>query len=498
MKTRGPQHGSMVLLMICAVLLVSALASHPAHGKEGRTWAVVVGIDEYLKDVTPLNCAVNDAESFTRTLTEKAGVSENTVFLLTTKSKSGNRVPDKSNILRWVTYVKTNARPEDTFFFFFSGHGMDMDKETFLLTYEADPQSKETLETSSLKVSDLRKLIMEMPVPRVLLFVDACRNDPRSGKGEKDNKMTGVQAKSLIIGGRNQMAKNDSGSGFSLTFFSCKVGERSYEWTEQGMGFFTYHLIKGMNGAASNDNGNVTLGSIRGYIAKSVPQALQKERGSLLQNPWVKGDESADADEWILCRGAGAPGTPRNQVPVATPATGAQAPDREDSLDPYPQAPDRAQAGSHRDHGDDYMMRKKIDKAIGEYREALRWDPDYLAVYESLGEAYARAGDFDSAVTTYSKALAKNPRGTEYYVKRAAAYGKKGDFEKALIDLDRALTLSPRSTMTLFQKGSVFESMKRKSEALAAYKKCLEVAPPSDEGIRQKAKEKILQLGGTP
>jgi uncharacterized caspase-like protein len=482
------------LIIACALLLALALSLDAAAAKEARTWAVVVGIDEYLKEVSPLNCAVNDAENFKKAIMEKAGLAESNIFLLTTRSKSGNRVPDKSNIIRWVSYVKSNAGPDDTFIFFFSGHGMDMDKETYLLTYEADPESKETLEMSSLRVTDLRKLINEMPVSKVLLFVDACRNDPRSGKGAADNKMTDIRAKSLVITGRNSVQKGRSGASFALTFFSCKVGERSYEWTEQGMGFFTYHLVKGMNGAAADESGNVTLGSIRDYIAKTVPQTVQKERGKISMSPWVKGDASADSDEWVFCRGAEAHRAPRKETPIVQATHNDEKPLKDDTLEPYPQSPDRNQAGIHRDRGDDYVMRKKYDQAIGEYREALRWDPGYLAVYESLGETYTKAADFNGATGAYSRALAIKPDSADFFLKRGIAYGKRGDFEKALKDVNKALEINPKYASAYFQRGSICETLKRTSEALDAYRKCIEIAPPSEEELKEKARARILKI----
>ncbi|MHC9541254.1 MAG: tetratricopeptide repeat protein [Vulcanimicrobiota bacterium] len=482
------------ILALAALFIVMPLQAAFAV-KTGSKWAVVVGINEYLKEVTPLQCADNDAESFRKVLIERAGFDENNVFLLTSKSKRGNRVPDKSNIIRWMSYVKSNAGPDDTFVFFFSGHGMDKDKESYLLTYEADPYSRDTLTLSALSVSDLRKILMEMSLSRVLLFIDACRNDPRSGKGSDDNVMTDLLSKNLVIAPGASCQKGNSECSFSLTFFSCAVGQRSYEWSEKRMGFFTYHLLKGLNGAAADRSGNVTLASLRRYIARAVPEALQKEKGNdFLQNPWVKGEESALAGEWIICRGAGAAETHDRKGGAAQLSPQKESLTIEDSLKPYPEAPDPYQAGIHRDRGDTYMLGKNYQKAVHEYREALRWAPDYMAAYESLGEAYVKAGDYENATAAYSQAVAINPRNAECFLKRGISYGKKGDFTKALSDLDKALELKPDYAVVHFYRGSILEAMKRSSEALDAYRRYIKTAPPEEEDEKQSAKARIVQL----
>lgn len=460
-----------VLLIALALFVMPFILRRKADAERGgRKWAVVVGINEYMKEVTPLRCAVSDAENFKKALVEKAGFADGDVFLLTTKMKSGNRIPDRSNIVRWISYIKKNAGPNDTFIFFFSGHGMDMEKESYLLTYEADPYSKDTLEVSALKVSDLKKVILEMPTPRILLFIDACRNDPRSGKGDEDNKMTDSQSKNLVIkpGTSSQIGRADE--SFCLTFFSCNVGQRSYEWTEQGMGFFTYYLVKGLNGDAADERGNVTLASLRKYLADGVSTALQRERGkSMAQTPFVRGEKSPDADEWVFCNRVRAPKSGGKQLSVTMPVSQGGKTLLPNSFTPYQSAPNVDEACKHKDWGDDYILKKDFNNAINEYIEAIRWDPKDTDAKERLGGAY---------------------------VKRGIAHYKKSDWDSALADLNKALEIDPKCALAYFNKGLVFENTQRYSEAVSAYKKFLEVAPSTEEEKIKIAREKIKQLSG--
>jgi hypothetical protein len=63
-----------------------------AYGEE-RKWAVVVGINTYMKEVTPLRGAINDAEQFGRALIQYGGFDERNVFVLTSEMKKMTRLP---------------------------------------------------------------------------------------------------------------------------------------------------------------------------------------------------------------------------------------------------------------------------------------------------------------------------------------------------------------------------------------------------------------------
>lgn len=271
-----------LLALGASVFLYTLIAQPISAGKEGRKWAVVVGIDKYKNEISELHCAVNDAKEFKKALVGTAGFKDDDVFLLTSE-ESGKRSPEKGYIVQWLSYVTGESAPGDTFVFFFSGHGIDMEHESYLLTMEANSFSADTLDATALKVSDLRKYLGNMKAGTILMFIDACRNDPRSGKGDKDNPLTSGFSKNLIIAG----GKQSGGSAqFSATFFSCQVGQRSYEWKDKSMGFFTYYLVNGLKGGAKDSGGSVTVNSLERYLGHQVAEAVKREQGSK-QEPWV-------------------------------------------------------------------------------------------------------------------------------------------------------------------------------------------------------------------
>lgn len=320
------KHRLIAIYLSAIILIAPLILSVRAPGEEhkGQTWAICAGINDYMKNVTPLHCAVNDARETGKALTEACGFKKENLVLLTTDQRESN-IPTKVNIARWISTVREHAGPDDTVVFSFSGHGIQMDDEGYLLTFEADPMSEETLDASCLKVSDLRKWLSKMKASRIIVFMDACRDDPRSGAstkhprcgqdlamgsrgielaeepkkpGGKNNPLTDKFAKGFVLG-----APADSGGAagqrLSATFFSCDVSQRSYEWVEHGMGFFSYFLVKGMRGGAVDSSGNVTLKTLESYVAPMVSGNVEKERRTK-QNPRIFMQGGAEVQKWVV------------------------------------------------------------------------------------------------------------------------------------------------------------------------------------------------------
>jgi tetratricopeptide (TPR) repeat protein/uncharacterized caspase-like protein len=486
-----------VFIIMLITLLLMQCRDAGAESK-GRRWAVVVGVNEYLNEVTPLHCAVNDAMKFKDALIESSGFEEKDIFLLTT-DQPGNRKPMKANIIKRIAYIKAEAKAEDTFIFFFSGHGMDMEKQTYLLTYEADPYSKDTLDMSSLKVSDLKAILEGMPTEKILLLIDACRNDPRSGKGDVPNPLTESQSKGLIIKPAAMAAPKSPGAHFSLTFLSCKVGQRSYEWSEEGMGFFTYHVVKALKGAreARDSRGQVTLGSLKRYLGKEVPEAVKRERGqAMAQDPWVNGDASADADDYVLAMsGAGSlsQGTHSSgNLPPFKPASftasnSEPAKDKTVHLVPPERGGSPSSSSSPADFadnatdylalGDDYLNKRDYNNAIADYNRAAAASPKSYKVYQQRGIAFREKKNFDKAVADFEKSLALEPNNASLYRDIGKTYEDRRDLEKALSFYDKAIALDPRDSKAYNRKGTTYKIMNKFDEALENYSKAIEIDP---------------------
>jgi tetratricopeptide (TPR) repeat protein len=75
------------------------------------------------------------------------------------------------------------------------------------------------------------------------------------------------------------------------------------------------------------------------------------------------------------------------------------------------------------DKGDD-------DRAIAEYNEAIRLDPQSAQAYSSRGLAYDHKGDLGRAEPDYSEAIRLDPKYAQAYFHRGNAYYQKGDDDR--------------------------------------------------------------------
>jgi tetratricopeptide (TPR) repeat protein len=83
-------------------------------------------------------------------------------------------------------------------------------------------------------------------------------------------------------------------------------------------------------------------------------------------------------------------------------------------------------------------------KAIAAYTDAIRLDPKAEANYYGRGECYARTGEFKQAIADFTDAVRLEREAAYQYVWRASSYAEKGEHGEALIEFTNALQLDPK------------------------------------------------------
>jgi uncharacterized caspase-like protein len=289
--------GLMGLSLLLLTAFTPAWANTPWEA--GKKYALVVGIDDYQNEsVTDLKCATSDAKLFKETLVKQARFPEDNIFLFTTGSVGENSQPSLTNIVFRLEWLREIVGPGDTLVFYFAGHGVSMDSETFLLTQEADQRSKNTLMVSSLPGKALNMLLKDAGAQNTLVLLDACRNDPTAGRGDVNNTLSETMARGLVF--KPLPAANPGLERNTATVFSCSEGERSWEWGDKNQGFFTYYLSEALSSGAYDPEGKATLKSLVSYLREKVNTAATREANQA-QTPMLK-YEGPGADKWVLAR----------------------------------------------------------------------------------------------------------------------------------------------------------------------------------------------------
>ncbi|THI90449.1 MAG: hypothetical protein CAF41_003510 [Nitrospira sp. CG24A] len=189
-QTERIGHPTGLWAVLTAALLLPMMVL-PAAATEGKRVAFVVGIGSYdnLSTDRQLKNAVNDADGVSAKLTE-----------------IGFRVTKAPNLTRQLFNVEwqkalDSLTTEDTFVLFFSGHGVQIEGENYLLPRDIpfiEYGMSEYLKRESISVNQLLdNLTMgdRQHPKRVVIILDACRDNPLVPPGMKSIKTPSGLAK---------------------------------------------------------------------------------------------------------------------------------------------------------------------------------------------------------------------------------------------------------------------------------------------------------------
>jgi tetratricopeptide (TPR) repeat protein/uncharacterized caspase-like protein len=529
---------TMIIRRLPIILVLLALlspAGAPAATDNANKYAIIVGINNYeSQEIPPLYCAVSDARAMCDFLVKKMGFDEERIFLLTSDGKSQKSRPNRGNIAGAMGKVVQAIKPGGTFLFFFSGHGMNKEGESFLLTQEANPENKFSLGETALMVSRVRGYIEEMKADRVLVMIDACRTEIGGKKGSQKNSMSPEFAKSLLI--RAAGADKDSAGQVraSATIFSCSNGESSYEWSEKDNGFFTYYLLRGLGGEAVDGSGRVTLNSLESYLSGKVRTAVKVQRGES-QTPWME-RSGVNPGAWALVSEGPAAATaaskpaatihetssvPKKNVTIVGPPTGEKqsvavvvttTPAKQQLAKTGDTARNRQDLDALLAKADALIDGNDNDKAIEECTGAIAKNPGSPELYSKRARAYYNKGDDENcskdiakafslgsnlaesynlsgnlkvvwkkdtqgALNDYDKAIKLNPDYFTAYCNRGNAYYNKRDYDKAIEDFSKAITLKPDYALAYYSRATVFNMKKEYDRAIEDYSKAISLKP---------------------
>jgi len=128
-------------------------------------YALVIGNDKYLS-APKLNNAVEDAKSIAENLT-----------------KVGYKVTLKSDIKEKemkaaLRDFKSKLTSGDEAFFFFAGHGIEINNQNFLIPIDTVGGSAEQIRDEAIALNQILQDLGEQKVKLTIAMIDACRNNP--------------------------------------------------------------------------------------------------------------------------------------------------------------------------------------------------------------------------------------------------------------------------------------------------------------------------------
>jgi tetratricopeptide (TPR) repeat protein len=246
--------------------LASQATAAAASAPGGQTYALLVGISKYAKPELALQFAHADASVFAKLLESPrgGGVAADHILLLTDEKATTAAVRNG-----FQDFLKRRASKNDTVVILIAGHGtveVPGSKNAFILTYDSDPQD---LKSTALPMAELQSLFEDQlsKVGRVLLFVDVCKAG------------TIGTIHNTSVSSNVQQLGDVEGDLFGL--LASRPKEVSLEGPQfgGGHGVFSYYVIKGLEGAADqNQDGNVDANELIKYVTEQVQTATNDKQ----------------------------------------------------------------------------------------------------------------------------------------------------------------------------------------------------------------------------
>lgn len=404
-----------------------------------RSWAIVIGIDDYAR-WPKLGYAANDAQAIADTLRTQFDFPSTNIIVL----KNGDAT--RNNILAAFhdRLAHGGLNRNDRVFVFFAGHGATQRLASgrelgYIIPADSDPQR---FASDAIAMSDIQNIAESLPAKHVMFVMDACYSGLGLTRGAGTTAFLRENARRtarqmLTAGGADQQVADSGPDGHSV---------------------FTWVLLQALAGQGDlNGDGLITGTELAAYVAPTVSGISQQTPafGSL---PGSQGGEfvfqiphreefltaatqqlSNDAIDLNRQAEAARPADDTRPV-LVTNLQGAQ----EKLVVPSAGAvSDRERAQRANDRGLQLYKEKRYAEAEAEFTEALKLRPDFALAANNLGFLYYRQARYPQAVRWLENTVKIDPSRAVAYRNLGDAYRQVDDKEKAARAYRTYLELQP-------------------------------------------------------
>jgi tetratricopeptide (TPR) repeat protein len=98
---------------------------------------------------------------------------------------------------------------------------------------------------------------------------------------------------------------------------------------------------------------------------------------------------------------------------------------------------------AYNNRGNAYMTKGEYDRAVQDYDQSIKLNPNYARAFNNRGVAYQKKGEYDRAINDFDQSIKLNPQYANAFANRAQTYLNKGEYERAVLDYDEAGRLKP-------------------------------------------------------
>lgn len=387
--------------------------------------ALVIGNDSYVS-AGVLKNARNDARSVAKVL---GGLGFDVV-----KLEDVDAAALDSAVVSFVQDVKQN----DILFFFFAGHGIQIEQSNYIVPINVRAKSEVDLRHSCYGIDRVLDHFETSGARLSLIVIDACRNNPLR------------RTRSAGAG----LAPVDVRLG-TLIAFSAGPGQTADDNPRERNSLFTKHLVR-------------TLREPLDLLAvfRKTRELVYRESGGA-QRPWIHEDligevSLVSAPHVASARPASHDDTLTqgrrffNRGDYSSAAKAFELARREDPENPF----------AHNGAGAAYLQIGEFARAVECFKRALGLRPGYAAAHYNRGLAYLRNAQYQLAIDDFTWAIEDEPLNPTLFNLRGRAYFAVRNYRAAIDDLTRSSELNPSDPLPLHTRGLVYYRLGNLDKAL--------------------------------
>lgn len=238
--------------------------------------AILVGIESYAELPGAVH-AEKDAAS-ARKFFRALGLADRNIFSLS--GAKATRTGLEKVVEAWLP---NNLSAGQRVYFYFSGHGAPDPKsgDAYLVPYDGDPQY---LAQTGYPLKRLYQSLDKLKAKQVVVMLDSCF----SGTGGRSVLAKGTRPLVGKVETAPPVAKAAGGGSRLLVITASGPDQISGADEAAGYGLFTKHLFDGLNGAAMDAQGRVTVASLYSYLKPKVQD--EARRANREQTPQLMGE----------------------------------------------------------------------------------------------------------------------------------------------------------------------------------------------------------------